>query len=76
MGSKEGSKHGDGSFNIIFGIEIPDLLMDLMSCHRLLKNINYVVILKFPKRIWNTIYRNDLLFWNAMIIIWKQFQMM
>ena len=24
--------------------------MNLMSCHEFLKNINYVVILKFPKR--------------------------
>ena len=31
------------------GIGIPDLLMNLISCHGSLKNMNYVVILKFPK---------------------------
>ena len=31
-------------------IEIPDLLMKLISCLGFLKNINYVVILKCPKR--------------------------
>ena len=45
-----GSKHGDKSFDRIFGIEIPYLLRNLMYCHGFLKNINSVVILKFPKR--------------------------
>ena len=50
-GSKQGSKHGEKSFNIILGIGIKYFLMNLISCHGFLKNINYVVILKFPKRI-------------------------
>ena len=50
VGSIGGSKHGDKSFNIILGIGIPDLLINLMSCNGFLKNINYVVILKCPKR--------------------------
>ena len=50
VGSKEDYKHGDKGFNIILGIGIPDLLMNLMSCHGFLKNVNYVVILNFPKR--------------------------
>ena len=33
------------------GIGIPDLLMNLFSCHVLLKNIKSIVILKCPKRI-------------------------
>ena len=45
-----GFKHENKSYNKILGIGIPDLLMDLMSCHRFLKNINPIVILKFPKR--------------------------
>ena len=28
-----GSKHGDKRFDRILGIGIPDLLMNLMSCH-------------------------------------------
>ena len=49
-GSGEGSKHCDKSFDRILGIGIPDLLMNLMSCHGFLKNKNPVVILKCPKR--------------------------
>ena len=50
MGYRGVSKHVDKTFDIILGIGIPDLLMNLMSCHGFLKNINSVVILKFPKR--------------------------
>ena len=50
VGSGGGSKHGDKSFYRIFCIGIPYLLMNLMSCHVFLRNINSVVILKFPKR--------------------------
>ena len=50
MDSKGGSKYGDKRFNIILGIGIPDLLMNLMSSRGFLKNIDSVVILKFPKR--------------------------
>ena len=51
VGSRGGSKHGDKSFDRILGIGIPDLLINLISCCGFLKNINYVVILKCPKRI-------------------------
>ena len=50
MSSVRGSKHGGKSFDRILRIGIPYLLMKLMSCRGFLKNINYVVILKFPKR--------------------------
>ena len=51
VGCGGGSKYGDkNNFNRILGIGIPDLLMNLMSCHEFLKNINYVVVLKCPKR--------------------------
>ena len=49
MGSGGGSKHRDKCFDRILGIGIPDLFMNLMSCHCFFKNINYVVILKCPK---------------------------
>ena len=42
-----GSKHWGKCFDRILGIGIPYLLM---SCNRSLGNINYVVILKCPKR--------------------------
>ena len=50
MGYGGGSKHRENRFDIILGIGIPYLLMKLMFCHGFLKNINYVVILKCPKR--------------------------
>ena len=37
-------------YDKILGIGIPDLLMNWMSCHGFLKNINPIVILKCPKR--------------------------
>ena len=49
MGSRGGYKYGDKSFDRMLGIGIPGLLMKLLSCHGLLKNINSVVILKCPK---------------------------
>ena len=51
MGSGGGSKHGDKSFDKILGIGIPDLSMNLMSCHGFLRKINYAIILKCPQRI-------------------------
>ena len=50
MGSIGGSKHGDKSFDRILGIGIPYLLINLISFHGFLRNINSVVILKNPKR--------------------------
>ena len=49
VGYRGGYKHGDKRFDRMLGIGIPYFLMNLMSCHGFLKNINYVVILKFPK---------------------------
>ena len=37
-------------YNNILGIGILDLLLNLLSCHRFLKNIDSVVILKCPNR--------------------------
>ena len=46
-----GFKHGERNFNRILGIGIPDSLMNLLSCHVFLMNINSAVKLKFPKSI-------------------------
>ena len=50
VGCIGGSKYGDKSFDRILGIGIPDLLMNLISCYGFLRNVNYVVIFKYPKR--------------------------
>ena len=44
-----GSRHGGFVLNKILGIGITYLLMNLLSCCALLKNIDSVVILKCPK---------------------------
>ena len=43
-------KDTNKSYEKILGIVIPDLLINLMSCHDFLKNINPIFILKCPKR--------------------------
>ena len=47
--SRGGSKNGGKCFDKILGIGITDLLMNLMSCHGFLKNINSFVALKCLK---------------------------
>ena len=49
MGSGGSSKHGKNVFDGIMGIGITDFLMNLMSCHGFLKDMNSVVISKCPK---------------------------
>ena len=49
VGTGGGFKHGNKSYDRILGIGIPDLLMNLVSCHGFLKNKKSVVILKCPK---------------------------
>ena len=49
MGYGGGSKHGDKRFDGILVIGIPYLLINLMSFHGILKNINSAVVLKCPK---------------------------
>ena len=43
-------KHRNKSYDKILGIGIPYLLINLISYHSFLKNKNYVVMLKYPKR--------------------------
>ena len=76
VGSRGGSKHGDKSFDRTLSIGIIYLILSLMSCHGFLKNINSDVILKCFKRMLEYHLKNGLLFWNALIRIWKNFQMM
>ena len=37
-------------YNNLFGIGIPDLFLNMLSCHVFLNNNDSVVILKFPNR--------------------------
>ena len=52
LGSGGSFKHVNKSYDNILGIGIPDLLMNLMSCHGFLKSKDSVVILKFPNRMF------------------------
>ena len=52
LGSGGSFKHVNKSYDNILGIGIPYMLINLMSQHGFLKNKDYVVILKCPKRIF------------------------
>ena len=45
-------KNLNKKYDNVLGLCIPDLLMNLLSCYGFLKNNDYVVILKFPNRIF------------------------
>ena len=50
IGSTLSSKHDGMDYNNLFGIGIPDVLLDIFSCHGFLKNDDSIVILKCPNR--------------------------
>ena len=52
VGSGGSYKHGDKMFENNIGYWKSIFLMNLMSCNGILKNINSVVILKCPKRMF------------------------
>ena len=43
-------KHDDKDYNNLFGIGIPDILMNMVSCHGFINNNDSIVILKCPNR--------------------------
>ena len=51
LGCTGKKKHNDTDYDVISRIGIPDVLLNLLSCHGFLKNIEYVVILKCPNRV-------------------------
>ena len=50
LGVTGGYKHYDTDYDNVLGIGIPDLLLNLLSCHGFSKNTEYVVMLKCPHR--------------------------
>ena len=44
------SKHDGMDYNNLFGIGIPDILLNMLSCRGFLKNNDSIVILKCPNR--------------------------
>ena len=54
-----GLKHFNESYDKILGFGIPDLLMNLLSCHGFLKKNDYVVIIKILIGCLNTILIKD-----------------
>ena len=48
IGCTRSNKHNGMDYNNVLGIGIPDLLLNLLSCHGFLKNNDSVVILKYP----------------------------
>ena len=50
IGCTGSNRHNGIDYNNLLGIGIPDILLNLLSCHGFLKNNDSVVILKFPIR--------------------------
>ena len=50
IGCTGSSKHNGMDYNNLLRIGIPDLLLNMLSCHGFLKNSYYIVILKCPNR--------------------------
>ena len=50
LGFTFSSKHDGMDYNNLFGIGIPDILLNMLSCHGFLKNNDSIVILKCPNR--------------------------
>ena len=50
IGRTGSSKHHGMYYNNLFGIGIPDLLLNMLSCNGFLKNNDSVFILKCPNR--------------------------
>ena len=43
-------KHADMDYNNLFGIGIPDIVMNIVSCHGFINNNDSIVILEYPNR--------------------------
>ena len=52
-------KHLDKKYDNVLGFGIPDLLMNLLSCHGFLKNNDYVVIIKCPNRMFEYYFNKE-----------------
>ena len=48
LGCTGKNKHNDTDYDNVLGIGIPDLLLNLLSCHGFSKNNEYVFIIKCP----------------------------
>ena len=58
-------KHFNKSYENVLGFGIPDLLMNLLSCHGFLKNNDYIVILKFPNRMFEYYFNKVLIIFDC-----------
>ena len=68
IGSGGRFKHVKKSYDNILGIVIPDLLMDLMSCHGFFKKKDYVVIPKRPNRMFEYYFSKGFTYFDCSII--------
>ena len=54
--------HLGKKYDNVLGFKIPDLLLNLLSCQGFLKNNEYVVILKFPHRMFEYYFNKGFIF--------------
>ena len=50
LGHSLKTRHEDKDYDNLFGIGIPDIFMNMLSCQGFINNNDYIVILKFPNR--------------------------
>ena len=50
IGCTKSIKHDGMDYNNLFGIYIPDILLNMLSCHGFLNNDDSIVILKCPNK--------------------------
>ena len=50
IGKKLINKHEDQDYNNLFGIGIPDIFMNMLSCQVFINNNHSIMILKCPNR--------------------------
>ena len=50
LGRSLKTRHEDKDYDNLFGIGIPDIFMNILSCQGFINNNDYIVILKCPNR--------------------------
>ena len=69
LGTGGSYKHFDKSYDNIFGIGIPYMLMNFLPCHGFLKNKYSVVILKFPNRMFEYYFSKEFIIFGCYIFL-------
>ena len=67
------NKHNVTDYDNVLGIGIPDLLLNLLSCHGFVKNNDSVVVLKCPNRMSEYYFNKEFVIFECDEEIFKKF---